>query len=253
MYFKYNEQKIYYEKIGNSNNTILIFPGWGDNRSTFKNIIDSLKDKYTIYIFDYPGFGNSNITNKDLTIYDYAEIFINFMNEFNIEIPIGIGHSFGGRLIITMAGKYNINFKKIILIDSAGIKPKKSLWKKIKQLTYKFLKKIKIFIPNKFKTNYLNKLISIFGSGDYKSLPNSLHKTFINIVNEDLTFLLSKIKNETLLIWGEKDLDTPLKDAYKMHSLINDSGLVILKKATHFCYLEQPLYIKIIINNFLNN
>ena len=73
MYFTYKYTKIYYEKHGNNKKVILIFPGWGDNRKTFYKMIDDLKDDFTIYIFDYPGFGNSPIPHKDLTIYDYFQ------------------------------------------------------------------------------------------------------------------------------------------------------------------------------------
>ena len=113
MYFTYKYTKIYYEKHGNNKKVILIFPGWGDNRKTFYKMIDDLKDDFTIYIFDYPGFGNSPIPHKDLTIYDYAEIFIEFIKENKINNPIVIGHSFGGRLIITMSGYYKVKFKGI--------------------------------------------------------------------------------------------------------------------------------------------
>ena len=48
MYFKSNNIKIYYEKYGNTNKTILILPGWGDTRETFNQIINCFKDNYTI-------------------------------------------------------------------------------------------------------------------------------------------------------------------------------------------------------------
>lgn len=251
MYFNYRSNKIYFEKFGNKKETLIILPGWGDNRKTFKNIIDNLKEKFTIYIFDYPGFGKSSIPKEELTIYNYAEIIIKFMNKNNIINPIILGHSFGGRVITVMNGYYNINFKKIILIDAAGIKPQKKLTKNFKQNIYKLLKKISIILPKKIKEKYLDFLISIFGSRDYKMLPKGLRNTFINIVNEDLTKYLKNINSETLIIWGENDIDTPLEDGKLMNSLIKDSALIIIKKATHFCYLEYPSYIKIVLDEYL--
>lgn len=251
MYFNYKENKIYYEKYGNKKQNLIILPGWGDNRKTFYNIIDNLKDEFSIYIFDYPGFGKSPLPKQDLTIYNYAEIIIEFMKQNKIKNPIVIGHSFGGRIIVTMSGYYNINFKKIILISSAGIKPKKNIFQKIKQYSYKLLKKLGRLLPLKTRNKYNKKLISIFASSDYKALPPTLHRTFIKIVNEDLTKYLKYINNETLLIWGEKDQATPIKDAYKMNYLIKNSGLVIIKNATHFCYMEYPMYFKIILNKYL--
>lgn len=251
MYFAYKYTKIYYEKHGNNKKVILIFPGWGDNRKTFYKMIDDLKDDFTIYIFDYPGFGNSPIPHKDLTIYDYAEIFMEFIKENKINNPIVIGHSFGGRLIITMSGYYKVKFKKIALISSAGIKPKKTLFQKIKQKTYKILKKIGTILPYKKRKKYKDFLLKHFASNDFLALPQTLHKTFINIVNEDLTKYLINIKTETLIIWGENDESTPIKDAYKMNKLIKSSGLVVIKGASHFCYLEYPGYIKVILDEYL--
>ena len=52
-------------------------------------------------------------------------------------------------------------------------------------------------------------------------------------VNEDLRNLLSKIKNETLLIWGENDTATPLSDGKLMHQEILGSKLIIIPNAGH--------------------
>ena len=61
----------------------------------------------------------------------------------------------------------------------------------------------------------------------------------------------NNIKTETLIIWGENDESTPIKDAYKMNKLIKSSGLVVIKGASHFCYLEYPGYIKVILDEYL--
>ena len=245
--------EIYYEKHGNKRNEIIILPGWGETRKTFTEMINSLKDHFTVYIIDYPGFGKSPFPNKDLTIDDYAVLVKDFIEEKKLDTPIVISHSFGGRLTILLSTKYNVKFKKIIMIDAAGIKPKKKLKAILRTYIYKFLKKISFILPKQTRKKYLNKLITMFGSNDFKNLTQNMRKSFISIVNTDLTKHLSSIRTDTLLIWGEKDLDTPLKDAYKMNKLINDSGLVIIKNATHFSYLEYPTYINKIIFEFLKN
>ena len=150
-----------------------------------------------------------------------------------------------------MSGYYKVKFKKIALISSAGIKPKKTLFQKIKQKAYKILKKIGTILPYKKRKKYKDFLLKHFASNDFLALPQTLHKTFINIVNEDLTKYLINIKTETLIIWGENDESTPIKDAYKMNKLIRSSGLVVIKGASHFCYLEYPGYIKVILDEYL--
>ena len=121
MYYKYHGINIYYEKYGNSKKTILILPGWGNTRNTFYDIINFFKNYYTLYIVDYPGFGNSPILNKDLTIYDYAKIIYSFINEKNINNISIISHSFGGRIASILIGKHHLNIDKLILIDVAGV------------------------------------------------------------------------------------------------------------------------------------
>ena len=75
--------------------------------------------------------------------------------------------------------------------------------------------------------------------------------TFRNVVNEDLRYYLPYIENETLLIWGEKDIDTPLKDAKLMQKKIKNSALIIYPTATHYSYLEYPILTYNIIEKFL--
>jgi pimeloyl-ACP methyl ester carboxylesterase len=63
---------------------------------------------------------------------------------------------------------------------------------------------------------------------------------------------MPNIKASTLLIWGEHDTATPLCDAKIMENLIKDSGLVVLKNAGHFSFLEKTYEVNLIINSFLN-
>lgn len=76
-------------------------------------------------------------------------------------------------------------------------------------------------------------------------------KTFQNVIKEDLKAFLNYIEPETLILWGEKDCDTPLKDAKLIKKKVKNSGLVIYPKATHFSYLEYPDLTYKIIENFL--
>jgi pimeloyl-ACP methyl ester carboxylesterase len=251
MNFIINDFNIYYEKYGNSKSNIIILPGWGDTRSTFNTLIETLKNCFTVYIIDYPGFGNSNFPNRDLSIYDYANLIRDFININDIENPIIIGHSFGGRIGIILTGLYKMQIKKMILIDSAGIKPRKKFKARCKQALYKFLKKIGVIFPKKTKDIYLNKLINMFGSNDFKNLNQNIRTTFIKVINEDLTKYLKDINTSTLLIWGEHDKDTPLDDGKIMNVKIEDSGLVIIPNSGHFPYLEYPYYISKIILEFL--
>lgn len=252
MNFKVKDISIYYEKHGNKKDTILILPGWGNSRNTFYNMINYFKEDYTIYIIDYPGFGNSPIINKELNIYDYAFIINSFIKKLKIENPIIIAHSFGGRIASILQARYKINFKKLILIDTAGIKRRKKLKVYLKEKLYKLLKKLTHILPKIKQENYRQKLLLYFGSSDYKSIPACMQKTFQNIIKEDLRKYYKEISTETLIIWGEKDIDTPLKDGKLIKKLIKDSEIIVYKNSNHFSYLNYPDLTNRIIKSFIS-
>lgn len=251
MYFVTKYSKLYYEKYGNSNKKLLILPGWGDNRKTFFNIINNLKDKYEIYIIDYPGFGKSTFKNIDMTIYDYAEIINTFMIKNKIINPIIISHSFGGRISSLLISKYKVKVDKLILIDVAGLKEKLNIKKILKIKLYKLLKKIINIIPSTNKKQRLEKIRNKFSSNDYNTLPSHMYQTFKNIINEDLTKYYKNIVVETLIIWGQKDNITKLKYGKKLLKLIKNSALIIYPKADHFSYLRYPILTSKILNSYL--
>jgi len=251
MYYKYFSLQIYYEIYGTGKQTILILPGWGNTRNTFQYLINNLQKDYTIYILDYPGFGNSPIPNEELTIYDYALLIKNFMSNKKISNPIVIAHSFGGRIASLLQGYYKIEFSKLILIDVAGIKHKKKLKQILKEKTYKILKYCTKFLPKLKQEKYRQKLLLHFASTDYKSIPLSMQKTFQNIIKEDLKIYYKNIQTETLIIWGKNDSDTPLKDGILINKLIKDSAIIIYNHSNHFSYLDYPLLTYNIILEFL--
>ncbi len=246
-----NNNNFYYEKYGNKKKVLIILPGWGETKETFNYLIDNLKDKFTIYIFDYPGFGKSKFPRFPLTIYDYSKYIKKFIETNNINNPYILCHSFGARIAIILTSKYRVLVDRLIIIGGAGIK-RKSITLYLRRLRYKFLKKIAIFIPKRKRKQYLNKLIMKYASYDYKRLNDIERKTFSNIVNEDLRKYLKYVYCPTLLIWGENDESTPLKDGILMNKRIKNSGLIVIKKGTHFVYLEYPFYIlKIILEFFI--
>ena len=249
MYLKIHNLNIYYEKYGEKKQTILILPGWGDTRKTFNYLINNLKNYFTIYILDYPGFGKSTFNNT-LDIFMYSDIINEFIIKLNLENSILIGHSFGGRLISILTTKYNIKYKKIILINVAGLK-EHNIKLFFKTLTYKLLKKIKYLLPNKLKIKFQNYLFHKFASNDYKNLDKSLYKTFQNVVKVNLKPYYKKIEIDTLIIWGEKDVITPISMAYKLNKLIKNSYLIKLPGLHHFPYLENPYLISEIIYHYL--
>ena len=125
----------------------------------------------------------------------------------------------------------------LILIDSAGVIPRRGLLYYARVFCYKIAKKLG-----------MKKLPK--GSEDYAALTGSMKGTFINVVNESSLPDAKRITVPTLLIWGSEDKDTPLYMCRKLQKSIEGSETILLKGAGHFSYLERQEQVYRVIKAF---
>ena len=232
---------------------ILVLHGWGANINTILSIVNILKDRFKVYALDLPGFGESEEPKEAISSFEYAEIVKDFMIDEDIAKASFIGHSYGGKLSIIMGSKYPHMVNKIVLIDSAGLIPKRGTKYYIKVYSFKILR----FIYKNFffwvkDDKRLEKFYKKFGSEDYKDSTGVMRRILVRVVNENLKDLLKDIKAPTLLIWGDQDMDTPLYMAHIMEKEIEDSGLVVFEGAGHYSYLDNFHKFRAVLNAFFN-
>lgn len=232
--------------------SVIVLHGWGANIDTVIPIVNILKDKYRVFAIDLPGFGKSQEPKVVMNSFDYVEIVRGFMEKLNIEKSIFVGHSFGGKLSIIMGANYPKQVEEIVLIDSAGLIPKRGLKYYTKVYSFKTLrfiyKKLFFWVADEKK---MERFYKRFGSDDYQDSSGIMRKILVTVVNENLEPLLKKIQASTLIIWGDKDIDTPLYMAKIMESEIPDCGLVVLQGAGHYSYLDDYHKFGLILKAFL--
>ncbi len=233
---------------------VLLLHGWGAQIESFAPVIFALQKYRRVIALDLPGFGKSGFPNGAWTVRDYMEFTLAFMTAVGLERTDILCHSFGGRVTILLAAQHPERVSKIVFVDSAGVRPPRTLQYYLKVYSYKLAKRIAKSRPLSafFKSIGMDvqKKIKNAGSEDYKNLPDCMKKTFINVVNEDLSAYLKKIEAPSLLIWGDNDMDTPLAYGQKMEKEIPDAGLVVLREAGHYSYLDQfPQFIAV-VNSF---
>ena len=192
---------------------------------------------------------------KPWCVDDYVDFIGTFCKKLGIVPTVVLGHSFGGRVIIKAVTREKpvLTPEKIILTDSAGIKPKQSVSSKIKTRTYKMGKAVMSTAPmKKLFPDAVENMRNKRGSADYLAASPVMRATLVKVVNEDLTYLLPEIKQSTLLIWGDKDDATPLSDGVKMSELIKDSGLVTIEGVGHYAFLEGWYTFSRVLASFLD-
>ena len=236
---------------------VLFMHGWGSNFSSFKPFLDRMSEPglgYRACAFDLPGFGQSSEPPAAWAVDDYTDFALDFLAALGIKSAVLIGHSFGGRIAIKLAARKNLQIKipKIILVDSAGIRNKKTAKQMARQLLYKAVKRVVSigYVQKKFP-GLLEKWQKKMSSEDYRNASLRMRECLVKAISEDLTPCLPLISCPVLLIWGENDTATPLAHAKIMEKLIPDAGLVILKNAGHYSFLDQSYTFGKVLDSFL--
>lgn len=242
MFIKIKELNIHY-KVFNKNdskNNVIILHGWGKDITHYEKICLHLEEKFKVFAIDLPGFGLSSLPFAPWGTKDYAELIADFVRDVQIDSPILIGHSFGGKIVIYLSANKLCDVQKVVLIGSAGIKARKNLIKCCKIYVYKLIKNIATLpVLNEIFGKRIEMYKRKFGSQDYRNASGIMRNILVNSVNEDFRNLLPLIDVPSLLIWGDKDKETPLINGQMMHKLIPCSRFVILKNAGHSPYLDD--------------
>jgi len=229
---------LHYERQG-SGNPVLILHGWGASIEAMRSVINCMLrlERETVAL-DFPGFGGSEEPAVSWGVEDFAAVTRKFAEEQGIYGCDCIAHSHGGRVAIYLASEDKNLFDKLVLIDAAGVKPRRGFTYYVKVYSYKLAKRL---AKNKFldKALKLSERQKNAGSADYKAASGVMRQTFVRLVNCDLTDRLPKVDNETLLVWGENDNDTPLYMAELMQKRMKNAGLAVIEGAGHFSYADD--------------
>lgn len=232
---------------------LVLLHGWGRDHQALLSLAHLLCQQRDIYLIDLPGFGKSPLPPIEQEVPSYVDIAnwtLKRLQQEGVTSFDLLGHSFGGKVAIALA-KQHPEIKNLILMASSGIKAKRPFLKKIKFLLLKYsakiLKRIDYFLGSCLFTDWFRPK---FGSKDYLAA-GPMRAILVRSVQEDITSELFQLKTSTLLLWGERDTETPLEMAVRMQKIIPKAQLISLPFAGHLLAEESPSLCAHFIEKFL--
>jgi len=221
------------ESLGKSGQPIVLLHGWGQSKADLRPLGQLLTKMGQVHLIDLPGFGDSPIPDTPWSTADYAASLADHLEASQIYRPVLLGHSFGGRVAIQFARLFPNRARGLVLLAAAGLRRHRSFPERIRFKMIQFLGKFLKRTQSMTSLPTYEWFISRFSSRDYKNA-GDLREIFIRTINEDLSEAAKMIECPSLLIWGDKDSETPLEIGMRYQRLIQRSNLIVLPNKDHF-------------------
>ena len=203
-----------------------------------------------------PGFGESHKVKSKDSIHKMAQTILKYLKEMNIEKFHLLGHSMGGMIVQEMAKISGDKINKLICYATGSIGDipgrfesldvsRERLKKEGVKETVKRIPKKWFVRENKAKYFYLceNAAKDITEeTADNALLAMKKWRGYENLKN---------IYNETLIVWGDKDISYNFEQLDILNNNIPNSNLIIFKGCSHNVHLEEAEKFNNTVKDFL--
>jgi pimeloyl-ACP methyl ester carboxylesterase len=250
--------KLRYIKTGKGP-TLLLLHTLRTQLDLFEKIVPELSKHFTVYAFDYPGHGYSDIPQGR---YD-ADFFIKsvegFLDKLDLRDVTLAGVSIGGALALLLAARRNARVARVIAINPYDYKghgvARGSLAGGL--VTYTSLVPFIGETITRLRNFIVVRAVIRGGVADANSIPPPLmeemylvgnrpghYRAFIRLLRnegswQEATKEYGRIEVPVLLVWGDQDWATPEERAHD-GKLIPGVDVQTVKRAGHFLPLDRP-------------
>ena len=247
----------HYEMYGGAGEEILLLHGWGVTLDAcLTPLAKLLQADCRVTALEFPAHGASGKPVQTWGVPEFAAWTKAMIEALRLSPQTVVAHSFGGRVAIFLAAQYPQLVTRMVLTGAAGLLAPKSAAQEAEGQRYQQQKQrlemLKALpLVGRFARIAQERLRDKRSSPDYKALDEEMKKTFVRIITQDLRPMLKDIRQPTLLIWGDRDEETPLWMGKTMAEEIKDAALIIFEGRGHFAYLEESARFARIVQAFI--
>jgi pimeloyl-ACP methyl ester carboxylesterase len=225
---------------------VFLHPGHGVEPTDA--FVAALSAKHRVIVASHPGFGATPLTPGITTVDDLAYFYLDFIERLGLEKIGLVGASFGGWIAAELATRGTRLFSRLVLLDPVGVK---------------FGDRETVDILDVFATT-IDQIPELFfhdaalgkralGNLDFPSLSEASIERFARnresfllfgwsptLYNPKLRQRLHRIKEPTLLLWGENDRIVAPSYGKAYAAAIPGAKFEVIPGAGHYGYIEKP-------------
>ena len=212
---------------------------------------------YRVIIPALPGFGESHNVKSLDSINKMARQIIDLLDQKNIDKFNLIGHSMGGMIVQEITKLIGNRVNKLICFATGSIGEIPGRFETIDETREKLKKD-----GTEVSFSRVPKKWFVKGDKDknYFLCKNAVKDVSLEAADNALLAMknwrgkedLKNIKNETLIIWGDKDTSYNFDQVDTLNKNIKNSRLEIFKDCAHNVHLEQPDQFNNLVQKFIS-
>lgn len=244
-----NNMNVAYDDLGEGTTPVIFLHGFPFNRTMWKEQLEALQSETRVIACDLRGFGKSEDETSFLSIDQFADDLIGFMDALRIEKAIICGLSMGGYIALNAVNRFKNRFEALILCDTQCY----SDTAEAKQKRYASMDEISTDGISAFNEPFLKSVCAAKTLETKPEVIEALREMVYSTSEHSLTMgltalaerhetcsILSNIDMPALIICGSEDAVTPPEKSEYLHEQIYGSVLRIIDEAGHVSNLEQP-------------
>jgi pimeloyl-ACP methyl ester carboxylesterase len=220
---------------------------------------------------DLPGFGQSEMPADEITISGYARTVDRLLAALGIDRAVVIGNSMGGFIGAELAIRFGTRVERLVLVSAAGLslvlrpgRPELAVLRagqNVVAMTTGWLASMSDLLASRPRSR---RAIFAVVAAHPSRLPAPLvaeqlrgsgKPGFVGaleaLTDYPIRDRLPEIEAPTLVVWGEKDMLVPVRDAWEFGELIPDARVVVYEDTGHVAMLERPDAFNALVADFL--
>lgn len=250
----------FYDNNNTEKNTIIFLHGFPFNHTMWDEQAKYLNDKFRVIRYDLRGLGNSDVGDGQYTMEMMVDDLFFLIEHLKLHKPVVCGLSMGGYILFRALERNFHIFKGAILCDTHAFADdtaaKLRRQNTIKQINTEGLKSfVNSFLPPLFghetkthNTNLIEKWIDVCCQNSHIGVKGCQ----LAMLSRTETFhALKDINIPVLCFGGNDDVSCPPKIIKEFADQFPNSDFAIVPRAGHMSPIENPEFVNIIIENFL--
>lgn len=241
---------LHYTDVGMGSTALVFIHYFGGATTTWQPVVELLKDHYRCIAIDMLGFGKSPAPERPSFVADNSTAVTEVLDKLNLRNFLLIGHSMGGKIVLSIASQQPAGLKGLVLIAPSPPSPEPmtmhnrlkldKAWQHEKRITAHIKSLLATVIPQ-------SRLLQTIA--DNMVVANNAWQGWLYIGSkEDISGDMKNVGVPITVVSGSEDkgLSTNFLTT-EFAKYFNDAKVIELEHCGHLIPLEKPEHVADII------